>query len=42
MSGKENYYENAAVETFFKTIKAVLIGRRSWETRRQAAIVVFE
>lgn len=36
MSGKANCYENAAVETVFKTIKAELISRRSWETHRQA------
>jgi len=35
MSGKGNCYDNAAVETFFKTIKAELIWRRTWETRRQ-------
>lgn len=34
--------DNAAVETFFKTIKAELIWRRSWETRRQAEIAIFE
>jgi len=33
---------NAAVETFFKTIKAELIWRRSWETRRQAELAIFE
>jgi len=42
MSGKGNCYDNAAVETFFKTIKAELIWRRSWETRRQAEIAIFE
>ena len=36
MSGKGNCYDNAALETFFKTIKAELIWRRSWEMRRQA------
>lgn len=36
MSGKGNCYDNTAVETFFKTIKAKLIWRRMWETRRQA------
>ena len=30
MSGKGNCYDNAAVETFFKTIKAELIWRQSW------------
>ncbi len=42
MSGKGNCYDNAAVETFFKTIKAELIWRRSWETRRQAEVAIFE
>ena len=32
MSGTGNCYDNAAVETFFKTIKAELIWRRSWPT----------
>ena len=40
MSGKG--YDNAAVETFFKTIKAELIWRRTWETRRQAETVIFQ
>ena len=42
MSGKGNCYDNAAVETFFKTIKAELIWRDKWETRRQAEIAIFE
>ena len=42
MSGKGNCYDNATVETFFKTIKAELIWRRSWETRRQAEMAIFE
>jgi len=33
---------NAAVETFFKTIKAELIWRQSWETRPQAEVAIFE
>ena len=36
MSGKGNCCDNAAVEMFFKTVKADLIWRRTWETRRQA------
>ena len=40
MSGKGNCYDNAAVETFFKTIKAELIWRRTWETRRQAETAI--
>lgn len=42
MSGKGNCYDHAAVETFFKTIKAELIWRRSWETRRTAEMAIFE
>ncbi len=42
MSGKGNYYDNSAVETFFKTIKAELIWRRSWDTQRQAEMAIFE
>jgi len=42
MSSKGNCYDNAAVETFFKTIKAELIWRHSWETRRQAEVAIFE
>ncbi|GGH41465.1 hypothetical protein GCM10010973_38410 [Cribrihabitans marinus] len=32
----------AAVETFFKTIKAELLWRRSWSTRRNAELSIFE
>ena len=42
MSGKGNCYDNAAVETFFKTIKAELIWRKSWKTRRQAETAIFQ
>jgi putative transposase len=42
MSGKGNCYDNAVVETFFKTIKAELVGRRTWETRRQAETTIFQ
>lgn len=34
--------DNAAVEAFFKTIKAELIWRTSWETRRQAETALFQ
>jgi putative transposase len=36
MSGKGNCYDNAMVETVFKTIKSELIWRTSFQTRRQA------
>jgi putative transposase len=47
MSGKGNCYDNAAVETFFKTIKAELIWRHpqyelGWPTRRQAHTTIFQ
>jgi len=42
MSGKGNCYDNAAVETFFKTVKAELIWRHKWRTRRQAEVALFE
>jgi hypothetical protein len=41
MSGKGNCYDNSAVETFFKTIKAELIWRQSWPTRRATEIAIF-
>jgi transposase InsO family protein len=42
MSGKGNCYDNAAMETFFKTIKAELIWRHSWQTRRDVEVAIFE
>jgi transposase InsO family protein len=42
MSGKGNCYDNAVVETFFKTLKAELIWRRPWQTRRQAEAALFQ
>jgi putative transposase len=42
MSSKDNCYDNASVETFFKTIKAELIWRQSWPTRRQAETAIFQ
>jgi transposase InsO family protein len=42
MSGTGNCYDNAAVETLFKTIKADLLWQRSWRTRRDAEIAIFE
>ena len=34
MPGKGNCYDNAAVETFFKSLKAEVLWRQSWPTRR--------
>ena len=41
MSGKGNCYDNSMAETFFKSIKAELIWRNRWETRRQAEGAIF-
>jgi transposase InsO family protein len=42
MSGKVNFYDNATVETFFKKIKAEMIWRRRWPTRRSAEVALFD
>ncbi|WP_201798926.1 IS3 family transposase [Caenibius tardaugens] len=42
MNGKGNCYDNASVETFFKSLKAELIWRQSWPTRRQAEAAIFQ
>ena len=36
MSGAGNCYDNAMVETFFKTIKSELQSLVAWQTRKQA------
>ena len=41
MSGKGKCYDNAAVETFFKSLKAELIWREQYETREQAQNTLF-
>ncbi|MBR0560723.1 IS3 family transposase [Neokomagataea anthophila] len=42
MSSKGNCYDNAAVETFFKSLKAELLWRQAWSTRRQATAAIFQ
>ncbi len=42
MSGKGDCYDNAVVETFFKTLKAELIWRRAWHTRREVEGALFQ
>ena len=37
-----NCYDNAAVETFFKSLKAEVLWRQSWPTRRQAETAIFQ
>lgn len=42
MSSKGNCYDNAVVETFFKTLKAELVWRQPWYTRRQCELALFQ
>lgn len=42
MSGKGNFYDNAAVEAFFKNIKTELIWRHTWRTRRKAKTTILQ
>ncbi|WP_265502950.1 IS3 family transposase, partial [Paracoccus beibuensis] len=42
MSGKGNCYNNSAVESFFKSLKAELVWRGDWHARRDAEIALFE
>ena len=42
MSGTGNCYDNSAVESFFKTVKAELVWRRNWQTRREVEAALFE
>ena len=42
MSGKGNCYDNSAVESFFKSLKAELVWRRDWHTRRDVEVALFE
>jgi len=35
MSGKGKCYDNSAVESVFKSLKAELFWRRNWQTRRE-------
>ena len=41
MSGKGNCYDNSAVESFFKSLKAELVWRRNWQTRRDVEVAIF-
>jgi len=41
MSGKGNSYDNTAVESFFRSLKAELIWRMKWQVREQAEKALF-
>ena len=40
MSGKGNCYDNAVVETFFKTLKSELVWRTVFQTRAEAKAAI--
>lgn len=40
MSGKGNCCDNSAVESVFKSLKAELVWRRTWRTRRKGEIAL--
>lgn len=42
MGSRGDAYDNAACESFISTIKSELINRRSWKSRDQARLAVFE
>jgi len=42
MSGKCNCYDNASVEIFFKSLRAELARRTTFETRGQVGKVLFK
>ena len=42
MSGRGDCWDNAAVESFFATLKRELIYRRTWPTRNEAAMAIHE
>lgn len=42
MSGKGNCYDNAAMESFFKTLKSELVDHEKFQTRSEARQAVFE
>lgn len=42
MGSRGDAYDNAVCEAFFKTLKAELVDRRSWPTKAEARVAVFE
>ncbi len=42
MSGKGNCYDNSAVESFYKSLKAELIWRRNWQSHSEVEIAICE
>jgi transposase InsO family protein len=42
MSARGHCYDNAAMESFWSTLKTELIHRRKWNTRAEAKLAIFE
>ena len=42
MSGTGNCFDNSVAESFFKSLKAELIWRHVWQTRREVELALFE
>ena len=42
MGDKGNCYENSAIERCFKSLKAELVWRGNWQTRREVEVALFE
>ena len=42
MSRKGNCWDNAVAESFFKTLKAECVYQNKFETKQQAALIIFE
>lgn len=42
MNGTGNCLDNAAVATFFKTMKAELLWQKAWACHREAEMAIFE
>jgi putative transposase len=42
MGGRGSAYDNAVCEAFFKTLKSELVDRRSWPTKAELRIAVFD
>ena len=42
MSGRGNCYDNAAMESFFHTLKTELVAQCHWHTRQEARLAIFE
>ena len=42
MRGKGNCHDNSAVESVFKSLRAELVWRRNWQTRREVELALFQ